>query len=208
MNQYYLKMKQSIVLLALMFFSHFCFAQIYTVNSLADDGSAGTLRDAITKVNAGTNNVINFDFSLLGPAPYTIVLLSGLPTLTPPGAVQINGYSEPASFASLIGSRLISVQINGNGAANNGLDINAPNITISGLAIYKCLQNGINIHAGIGNTSIWGNFIGTDATGVATALGNGNAGIRIGASGTATNATTIGTNGDGTSDASEGNLII
>ncbi len=200
-----------------------CFAssgQTYIVTSMADDGTPGTLRDAITKVNTGADNVIDFDFSLFGAGPYTITLFSDLPTLAAPGAVLINGYSEPSSVAGTISARSITVQIDGALTATKGLDLNSSNVTICGLAIYNIGNSrvfptpipgtAINVHAGINNIFIWGNFIGTNATGTAAGFYNANAGIQVGVSGSATASTGIivGTNGDGTTDANEGNLLV
>lgn len=64
-------------------------AATFTVTSLADDGTNGTLRWAITQANAtaGTD-VINFDNALAG----TIILTSNLPNITE--SVTINGPGE------------------------------------------------------------------------------------------------------------------
>jgi hypothetical protein len=189
------------------------FGQVYTVNSLADDGSVGTLRDAITQVNAGSFTTIDFDFHLLGPAPYTIALGSDLPMIQPAGAAKIlvDGYSEPASVKGSIGTRSISVEINGSNLAKNGLNINHSNTEIDGLSIYNCDSSGIDIQSGVNNISIWGNFIGTDPTGLTTGLGNKTNGIYVNvfASATSNSHIIIGTKGDGTAnDANEGNLIV
>jgi len=208
MKQHYSLAKRLIIfsLLACSFYTGS--AQVYTVNSILDDGSPGTLRDAITQVNGGTFNTINFNFSALGAAPYTITLTGSLPTIVSP--VVIDGYSEPASVAGTISGRTISVQVNGNGAAATGLTIGTSDVVVDGLAIYKCTTYGINILSGFNNMLIWGNYIGTDATGLGASMGNGNTGIFINSfgAGSANTGLIIGTDGDGTSDANEGNLIV
>jgi hypothetical protein len=213
MKQHYPYAFKSLFVLALFLTSTAGFSQVYTVTSVADDGSAGTLRDAINQVNSGAATTINFDFHLLGAAPYTITLGSDLPTIAPlTGTIVINGYSEPASSQGTIASRTISVQINGNNTATNGLNINASNIEVSGLAIYSFKTNGIAIQPGISTVSIWGNFLGTDATGLNSTFrtATSSAGILIGSFGSATNNSGIivGTNGDGVNDANEGNLVV
>ena len=198
----------SISLISLCFVSQ---GQPITVTSTLDAG-AGSLRDAITQVNAGTFNLINFNIT--GAAPYTITLLSDLPTITK--SVVIDGYSQTGSFQGAIGSRTITLEINGNLTASKGLDINASNVTIDGLAIYNVGNTGtisgtgINVQPGNNTVFIWGNFIGTNATGLATTLPNANMGIQVGVfnSVSANTGITIGTDGNGTNDANEGNLIV
>ncbi|HEV3251842.1 MAG TPA: T9SS type A sorting domain-containing protein [Puia sp.] len=193
-----------------------CFAssgQTITVINNADAG-VGSLRDAITQVNTGLFNVINF--TIPGGAPHTISLASNLPTVTSP--VTIDGYSQLGSTQGTIGARTITVEINGGNVASIGLDINTSNVTIDGLAIYNVGNTtgptisgtGINVQPGNSTVFIWGNFIGTNATGVANALPNANVGIQVGVftSVSPNTGITIGTNGDGTNDANEGNLIV
>src|SRR4051812_11639564 len=136
MEKRYMPVKRISFFISFLFFLLQGSAQTYLVNSIADDGSAGTLRDAINKVNTGVFNTINFNFSALGPAPYTITLSSALPTIQPgaSGPIVINGYSEPASSAGTINSRVISVLINGNNVATNAFIIGYSGVHISGLA--------------------------------------------------------------------------
>jgi parallel beta-helix repeat protein len=213
MKQFYFNVGRFFVLTLFLFLGRTGFSQVYTVTSIADDGSLGTLRDAINQVNAGSFKTIDFNFSLLGTGPYTISLIGDLPTLAPAGGahILIDGFSEPSSVSGPIGSRTITVQLDGALAANNGLNINASNIEIDGLAIYSCNNNGILVQGGNSTISIWGNFIGTDATGLSTGLGNGNTGITVNsfASVTSNSSILIGVKGDGTAnDANEGNLVV
>jgi hypothetical protein len=212
MEKRYMPVKRISFFISFLFFLLQGSAQTYLVNSIADDGSAGTLRDAINKVNTGVFNTINFNFSALGPAPYTITLSSALPTIQPgaSGPIVINGYSEPASSAGTIDSRVISVLINGNNVATNAFIIGYSGVHISGLAIYRCQQSGISILEGINNTFIWGNFIGTDNTGLTTSIGNAVAGVYAGTflSTVGNSRLIIGTDGNGVNDVQEGNLIV
>lgn len=65
----------------------------YTVTSLADDGSSGTLRWAITQANtAGGDQTINFSSSLTSGGPVSIDLSNTLPTLDDTsGTLTIDG---------------------------------------------------------------------------------------------------------------------
>ncbi len=217
MKQSYSNVRRFIFSFSLICFYFISSGQTYTVTKIVDDGTAGTLRDAITQVNAGADNTINFDFSALGAAPYTITLVSDLPTLAATGPVVINGYSEPASAMGTISGRTITVQIDGAHLATKGLDINSSSVSISGLSIYNIgnpvgpvAGTGINVSPGINNIFIWGNYIGTDATGLATGLNNQDQGIMVGsfADVSANSGIIVGTNGDGTNDANEGNLVV
>ena len=204
--------KRFLFFISFLFFVLYGSAQIYVVNSIADDGSPGTLRDAINKVNSGANTTINFNFSALGTAPYTITLTSALPTIQPAGStpIIINGYSEPASSTGTINSRVISVRINGNNVATSAFTVGYSGVQISGLAIYRCQQMGISVLEGINNTFIWGNFIGTDNTGLTASIGNTVAGVYAGSflSALGNSRLIVGTDGNGVNDAQEGNLIV
>ena len=65
---------------------------LYTVTSLADDGSSGTLRSIIQQVNNDTSPD-TIDFNLPGSAPYVIQPTSALPAIT--NSVTIDGTSQP-----------------------------------------------------------------------------------------------------------------
>jgi hypothetical protein len=146
-----------------------CLLSTYTVTSLADDGSAGTLRSVIQRVNSdSTPDVV--DFALPGTAPYVIRPLSGLPQIT--NSVTIDGTSQPGYAGPPI------VEINGSQAGgSDGLALNANSITVQGLIIDQFSNNGIEIQGGNGDL-IQGNDIGTDSTGT-VAMGNNGDGITI-----------------------------
>jgi hypothetical protein len=143
---------------------------VYTVTSLADGGSAGTLRSVIEQVNSDTTPD-TIDFSLPGSAPYVIQPHSALPEIT--NSVTIDGTSQAGYSGQPI------VEINGSqaGGGSDGLELNANNITVQGLIIDGFSNNGIEIAGGNGDL-IQGNYIGTDSTGT-VADGNNDDGITI-----------------------------
>ena len=164
-----------------------------TVTNINDSG-AGSLRDAITCSN-DTAGVDTIDFNIAGAGPHTIQPLSALPTIT--DAVIIDGTSQ-SGFA---GTPVIEVDGSLAGSGVDGLTITAGDTTVRGLVINRFASDGIAISVG-GNNIIEGNYIGTDVSGT-SALGNGSDGILIANS--ANNR--IGTDGDGTNDTAERNVI-
>ena len=189
------------------------FAAQFPVTNTNDVG-AGSLSVAIASANStpGTDTIT---FALTEGGSMTIALATGLPAITE--AVFIDGYSQPGSAMGPIASRTIRVNVNGAGITVGSLDvftISVPNVTIAGLAIYGApaggaptLGHGIKIESG-GTAFIWGNYIGTDSTGLATGLGNNQCGVVSNIfNGTPNGGLTIGVNGDNLNDANEGNLI-
>ncbi len=153
----------------------------YTVTTTADSGT-GSLREAITDVNADTSPGI-IDFNITGGGPQTIIPTSPLPTITNP--VTIDATTEPGYAGTPI------VQINGSQIfypkttppnstpipGVNGLTIQAGSTTIKGLAINRFTGNGIAIN-GNGRNVIQSDYLGTDLTGL-NGLGNGQDGIYV-----------------------------
>ncbi len=138
----------------------------YVVTKTADDGSTGTLRDAINQVNAGKYNEI--DFKIAGTGVQTINLTSQLPTLTASG-VFINGLSQGGSGNT---QQLIELNGSGTGSTIDGLLVQGSNDIISGL-IIEHFNNGIEI-SGANNT------IGGTATGAGNVIsGNNNDGVLL-----------------------------
>jgi parallel beta-helix repeat protein len=163
---------------------------VVTVNSVADTDArdtALTLREAINIVDGtdayaslttqeqaqinltqplGTNDTIDFNISASGLQ--TFYPTTQLPAITK--AVTIDGYSQPGSTpASNLSVANFKVAIDGvytDGVP--GLEVEAPNVTIDGLMIYRFTGNsegsGIDLTTGSSNDSIWGNYIGTDGT--------------------------------------------
>jgi len=169
----------------------------YTVSSTADSG-AGSLRQAIIDANANTGlDSIAFnidtsdagyvfyeddgiDNSLTGAVAhtptladvdfnqgwYTIKPTSTLPAIT--DAVIIDGTTQAGYTDSPI------IEINGTVASDgdpNGLTLQAGSSTIKGLIINRSWDDAIEVESNGGNTTIIGNYIGTDVSGT-IALGN------------------------------------
>ena len=184
----------------------FSIAATFTVTTTAATG-LGSLDQAIQDANstAGADNIV---FAIPGAGPHIITpAFPGLPAITE--AVTIDGYTQPGASAGPMATRVILIGINGALAGfSNGLTINADNVTVSGLSISQFGNNGIDIGSGIFTTWLWGNFIGTDPSGL-VAAGNANNGINLGgnAGPGGSDGVIIGTNSDGINDNGEGNII-
>ncbi|MEW6734339.1 MAG: right-handed parallel beta-helix repeat-containing protein [Acidobacteriota bacterium] len=174
------------------------------VTNTADSG-AGSLRTAITTTNQNPSSVIQFNIPTndqgfdAKTGTFNIRLLSPLPAITA-NSTTIDGTTQPVTTA--IGPRIV---INGSlvtGAAN-GLVLNSANNTIKGLIINNFFSGAGILIAGpnSNNNTVVGCFIGTDATGKASA-GN-QVGVRI-RSGAKSN--TIGNNGLLNTNIISGNL--
>ena len=141
-------------------------ANTYTVTSTADSG-AGTLRQAITDANANSG-ADTIAFNITGSGVHTIVLASGLPTVTSP--VTIDGYTQPGSSANTqpVGQGLntvLQIEVNGLAVLGPCFRLDAGDTTLKGLVINRCAQS---IELGgfpVSNTRIEGNFLGTDPAG-------------------------------------------
>jgi hypothetical protein len=200
----------------------------YIVTTTAD-GGAGSLRDAITQINADTNHTLyaspsnssvdEIDFNVTaasdvagGGSGYnsttgvaTITPQTSLPSIT--NAVLIDGYTQAGASGNTnpfgqADNAVLKVELNGSAVVNAyGLVVSAANSTVRGLVINRCAGTGIEVvQTGSGNDWIYGNFIGVDPTGM---VNEGNAtGVYVVS---ATNVT-IGSKNDG-HDALERNLI-
>ena len=203
MNHMY-SMRRLTLLVVFLLSALFSFSAVFTVTNTNDTGP-GSLRQAILDANAnpGADDIV---FNLAGPFVITPGT-GGLPSIDE--AVTINGYTQPGSSMGSMLTRVILIELNGAsaGAGANGLTLNADNIVIAGLSIYGFGQSGINVLNGVDGLFIWGNFIGSNATGLVD-LGNGNHGINLGDLGPGgSDAVVVGTNSDGTNDTNEGNLL-
>ncbi len=158
-------------------------AATFEVTTTTDNGdnlnpTPGSLRKAILDANANPG-IDTIAFNIPGSGVHVIAPSSTLPKISDP--VTIDGYTQPGASANslAVGSNAV-LQIELTGAAANsaaGLTIAAGNSTIRGLAINRFNFDGILIQTNGGNT-IAGNYIGTDAAGVAIAvLPNNGAGI-------------------------------
>jgi hypothetical protein len=150
-----------------------------------NDSGAGSLRDAITRVNGDTTNtnpdVVNFHIP--GPGPFTIQLTSPLPNITHP--ISINGESENAFLhqkvapIALDGSGITGDSIAGlvleqgavshstiqglaiKGFSGDGIDVSSAgsSLTFRDNTIATSGRNGINISSGGSNISFVNNRI-------------------------------------------------
>ena len=177
-------------------------AATFIVTTTADTG-AGSLRTAITSVNASGDptNIINFNIA--GPGPFTITPATPLPPIIK--NVTINGYSQPGTSVNTLAqgdNAVLAIILNGSLAptdastTGNGLHFGAGSdgSIVRGLVINQWLLNGILIDgttATINNVQINGNFIGTDITGTTVVANRTGIGIS-GATNAITN-TVIGT---------------
>ena len=121
-----------------------------------DDAGPGSLRQALLDGNdAPDENLILF--SLPGPGPHVIHLLSALPPITSP--TILDGWSASSSNAPPV------VELDGGAGTNafDGLILLANNSTIRGLAMYG-FADAFRLDATT-NSVIQGNYIGTDSTG-------------------------------------------
>jgi hypothetical protein len=177
---------------------------IIFITSTADDGSAGTLRWALNRVNAQPPGGFAITFAIPQSDPgynastgtWTINLSSALPAITA-NNVSINGLSQGGS-----GNTTPLVELNGSGAGSgsDGLLLGASGCTVSGLLIENFSANGIEVAAS-------NNTIGGTATGAGNVLsGNSNDGLLIdsAASGVAVQGNYIGLDAIGTSNVGNG----
>jgi hypothetical protein len=156
----------------------------FIVTSTADDGTAGTLRWAITQANADTDfsSVINFNIASSGVQTIQVGSSSSYPGQPLPAithSVTIDGTTE----GGYSGTPLIVLDGTQAGSGSNGLTLQAGNSTVKGLAIGDFSASGIEL-TGFSGAVITADYLGTNAAGTA-APANGN-GVEIdsGASGT------------------------
>jgi trimeric autotransporter adhesin len=143
----------------------------------ANKGADGriSLREAILVANATANgsapDLIRFNIAdpLINGA-HSILLSTLLPSIT--DAAVIDGSSEPDYANHPV------VEITGGNTVMQGLVVAASGSEIRGLAINNFAAQGILINQSASNTGIFGNYIGTDVTGL-IAAGNTSWGIDI-----------------------------
>ncbi|MEO1667019.1 MAG: right-handed parallel beta-helix repeat-containing protein [Chloroflexota bacterium] len=178
----------------------------FTVTSPLDDGSAGTLRDAINTANGnGEADTIQFAPALDGA---TIALQSTL-SLTEDGTT-IDGLTG----LSLATAPNINIDASGIPCGDSAIAITSNGNTIQGLAIYgvsgACAIPAPALAITGDTNTILTNFVGLDAVG--NAIGNGDIGVSIsGASSNRIENNTIGgnsVNGIRITLAANGNLVL
>ena len=204
MTSFYKGISTAFVILFLIGFTQRTYAINVPVTNNGNSGS-GSLADAINICNGTAGaDVILFN---LPAGQETISLTTPLPAIIE--AVFINGYSQSGAVQGPIATRTIMINIDGSGLSGTQdiFTINSDDVTIAGLALYSAPGYAIRALTGSDNIYIWGNYIGTDNTGTATTLGNAGGIVSNFAQATNNLNYTIGTDGNGTNDANEGNLI-
>ena len=159
-------------------------AATFTVTNTNDSG-AGSLRQAIDDANASPGGD-TIDFNIPGGGVHTITPQSLLPIVSE--AVTIDGYTQPGSSPNTNATgglnSVLQIEIDGTVAPNRCVTIGASGVVVRGLVINRCGES-IEIFNPFGsNVSgivIAGNFLGTDATGLASALNQ--AGVASGTQG-------------------------
>ncbi|MEW6211782.1 MAG: hypothetical protein AB1631_25725, partial [Acidobacteriota bacterium] len=142
---------------------------VFTVTNTNDSGQ-GSLRQAILDANANAGaDTITFNIS--GGGAQTITPASGLPVIS--GPVTIDATTQPG----FSGQPLILLAGTGAGLGADGLRITAGNSAVRGLVINRFRGDAIELATSGGNV-IEGNYLGTDAAGLAPADNDGN-GVRI-----------------------------
>jgi hypothetical protein len=209
---------------------------VFTVTNTLDDGSTGSLRWAVTQVNAdtsdtGTNpDLIQFDIPPGDPGYsagiWTIAPLSPLPTISNPAIVD--GYTQAGAQPNTNGptqgdNAHLTIEVSGSKQFpydTDGLTLEWADITLRGLIVDRFFSGrggtGISIpYRGL--DVIEGCFIGTDNNSTA-GIGNGS-GVNVGGSSNTIGGTTaaarnvISGNGytgiylDGKDNVVEGNLL-
>jgi hypothetical protein len=177
----------------------------YLVTTTVDSGP-GSLRDAITQVNADTSHTLypspsdpsrdEIDFqvtaasdaagggtgfnSATGVATFTPQ--STYPTIT--NAVLINGYTQPGAAPNTLAigdNATLKIQLDfGAHPVGNGIYVHADHSTIRGLVLNDFVNSGNSLiqfyHSSY--VSVEGNFIGTDVSGISiVGMGPGTLGV-------------------------------
>lgn len=171
-----------------------------------NDGTVGTLDldtivFEITAANGAVGGVATIE---VGPAALPALTNAGTTidgtTQTPDGGITMTSPNTAAEGSNAV----LLVELDGTnaGAGASGFTVEAADVTIRGLAIGGFDANGVVAETGADGFVLEGNFIGLGADGQ-TERGNGNDGVRL----TLVDGPRIGTDGDGTNDLAERNVI-
>jgi len=131
------------------------YAYVQSVTKTADDGTAGTLRTAITNVNANGSGEITFDIGT-GCGPHVITLDHTRPDLTLTVDSTIDGYKQTGAGANELDvgdDATICVIIESDGSDTRGLVVpstvtDGTNVTIQGLGFSGFSTTGIDLQGG------------------------------------------------------------
>jgi len=183
-----------IVLLMMLAVLQSAYGLTITVTNSSHSG-AGSLREAIETVNAGSDATNSILFDISGTPPYIIDLTNGLPSITKP--VLIDGYSEPdydgVPVIQIIGTNAgyVSGIFFISGAAGShvrGLDIRHFGFAGISLSADECTAEGnylMHSRYGIYVAGVQSNVIGGTASGAGNVISsNSYHGIFLGSSST------------------------
>ncbi len=129
-----------------------------------------SLRAAIEQANFNASPT-TISFAIPGSGVQTITLLSALPAVTVPVAI------DATTQAGFSGTPIVVLDGVSAGSGVDGLQLTAGNSSVRGLVVERFSGNGITLMTNGANT-IAGNYIGIDADGV-TARGNGASGVDV-----------------------------
>lgn len=139
-------------------------------------------------------------FEIDGVGPHVITNPTNYPNITD-DRTHVSAYTQDGSIQGDIATRNINVELTSSTNVNDGFIIDADQVSISGFSING-FRSGILGRPNHTATHIWGNYIGTQNDGI-TGQGNTSYGINL----DGYTDSFIGTNGDGSNDGNEGNLI-
>ncbi len=145
----------------------------FTVTNTNDTG-AGSLRQAIDDANA-TPGADTITFNIPGAGVHTITPQSLLPIISE--TVTIDGYSQPGSSPNTNATgglnSVLQIEIDGTVAPNRCITIGANDVVVRGLVVNRC-QDAVQLFNFFGSNAsgivIAGNYLGTDAAGLASGL--------------------------------------
>ena len=160
------------------------FADTCPIVTNTNDSGLGSLRDCLNFANANPGTTISFnipdtDLGFIDNAPagpggndwWRITLATALPTITA-NNTTIDGGTQATNYGSDTNTLGPEIELRGNGGLSRGIEINAADdVTVQELVINSFGNYGINVLGATARTRIYGNYVGTDATGVAD-LGN------------------------------------
>jgi hypothetical protein len=134
---------------------------LYDVTNTNDTGP-GSLRQALTNVNAAGGGTPTVTFHIPGTGVHTINVLSELPALL--NSVIIDGYTQPGSSPNTLAqgtNAVLDIQLSGQGTESfEGLQLTSFS-TVRGLVVNKFFDGIV----AAGRDVVTGNFVGTDPTG-------------------------------------------
>lgn len=162
-----------------------------------NDWGAGSLRAAITSANQ-TQAADTIRFDIPGSGVRTINVSAQLPQIATNRPLTIDGWSQPGFASTPL------IQISSTNGASYGLSVFASNSVFRGLVLSGFADASIAIWGG-DNNKIQGCYLGSNAAGNALAGSTGTAAVYL-AGGSSSNI--IGADGDGVTDALEGNLLV